>query len=213
MKHSSALRTAGAVALVTACAAMTNYASFSEAEQAPPAKQEAAKPKPVATTAAPAKTTAVQKVPLDSSGGPVTITNDDLERMFGPSEVKPPSSGTTAEGNPTGVAKGPKPGDTGYDPLKAMDDEDKQAAEQQQKITTATTALAAAEANLKNLEARLLATKNPYLPRPQLSEAEAKQREGMDNVARVDLNEKEIQDARAEIERLRAELGQGQTAR
>lgn len=217
MKKPGWLQIAGMVALMAAGAAVWFPVSGAEEAKAPTDKdkkeqQAAAKSKPAPAKAAPAKPAPAKpaeakKPALDSGDGPVTITNEDLERMFGPPEETPAAAVTPAAGGE--AAKKP---DATEDPLKAMADEKQHAAERQERIATAQRALTDAEANLKNLEARQLATKNPYLPRPKMTEDEAKQQEGLDGAQRVEQNTKLIEDARAQVERLRAELAQAQSA-
>jgi hypothetical protein len=167
--------------------------------------KKASKPKPAAAKAA---TTPKTPAPAPADDGPMVITNDVLEKMFGPSDVKPPRPETAAEGDarPTEGSKGE--GEKPLDPVQAMEEEKKTAAERQAKIAAAEKAVADAEENLKQLESRLLATKNPYLPRPPMTPEEAKEVEGMDNAQRVDLNQKQIEDARAAVEKRKAELQQ-----
>src|SRR6185436_16060955 len=179
MKLSSSSFRLGAAALALILAGAPS--SRAEEPKSQPAKKEmkakasVPKPAPKAAPAAPA---------AEDTG---TITNEDLERMFGKSTAAPPKE----------AQQGAAPQGEAYDPLKIMSEQDKNAAEKQTKIATAEKAVADAEANLKNLESRLLANKNPYLARPTLTPEEQKAVEGMDNTQRVDLNQKQIDDARA----------------
>lgn len=136
----------------------------------------------------------------------LTYTNEDLARMFGPSrdestEASPGSSGSAA-------ASGSD--DSNYDPLAAMEKEKQENADREKRITEAESTLAAAQAKLKNLEVELLATRNPFSARPQLSEEEKEHRatageSAAERNARV---QKAVEKARAEVAEAEAALAQ-----
>jgi len=184
-------RLAGALALALALIVPAAFAE--EPQQAPPKKD--AKPK----TAAASKPVA-KPAPVAPAADSATITNEDLERMFGPPD---PAPAPPVEAQP-GAASTKE--SEAYDPLKIMNEQDKKAAEKQTRIAAAEKAVTDAEANLKNLESRMLANKNPYLPRPTLTPEEQKAQEGLDNAQRVEANQKQIEEARAQIEKAKADL-------
>jgi hypothetical protein len=153
----------------------------------PPGVRAEAPAKPVKKT--PAK-------PADDA--PLVFTNDDLERMFGPSEPAAPPAAVAP------VEAGSKP--AADDPLKRMEADKAAAGDRAAGVAEAEKKLAAAQANLDGLEKQLLATRNPYLPRPKLSEEDARKLEGKSGPERVELTEEQIEAARREVDKARADL-------
>ena len=121
------------------------------------------------------------------------ITNDLLERLYGP------------------AAPGAAPTETVAEPV-LMDAMEELEYQLDSRRTTrnarilAGERVAEAEAALKNLEARKLAVANPYLPRPVLTPTEAAEWEGLDNAGRLRHTEEAIRKARKELEAAREEL-------
>lgn len=65
------------------------------------------------------------------------------------------------------------------------------------------------EQELERLRRNKLALHNPFLPRPQLNEDEAKELSGMDNVQRLRQTQKRIRELEAELAKLRQQAGGG----
>jgi hypothetical protein len=63
-----------------------------------------------------------------------------------------------------------------------------------------------AEAKVAELEKRLLAIANPFLPRPELPPEEAQAWQGLDGVQRRDRVNKQLDEARKELEAAQAAL-------
>ncbi len=123
------------------------------------------------------------------------ITNDVLERLYGPAQAGPPPD--TAE-----VADGPSL----PDPLKVVAFELGRRKEMRIKRGKAEERVQRAELSVQELESRRLAIVNPFLRRPVLTAGEAAAWEGLDNEARVRRTEEAIEAAREELEAARAEL-------
>ena len=131
-----------------------------------------------------------------AGAGAVVYTNADLERLFGPPGPAPAEeAGSKQE---TGAERA--------DPLKLIEEEKQQASDRQAKIAAAEKAVADAEANVRDLEKRILAVRNPLLPRPKLSEEEEEAQKGMDGAERVKRSQEQLEQARKEVDRAKAEL-------
>lgn len=130
-------------------------------------------------------------------------TNEDLERMFGGTS-EPQESESISE---TETAQPAQPAQQGnVDPLRALEAEKRAAAAQQVRIATAEKELVKAEETLKEMEKRLLALKNPYLPRPVVSPEEKEAWKGLDNVERVKRTKEQLEGVRQELERAKNRL-------
>ncbi len=125
-----------------------------------------------------------------SSG--TVITNDLLDRLYGPSAAGPPAAATE-------TATGPLL----PDPLQVIDYELARRRENRRQLKRAEDRVQQAERSVQKLESRRLAIVNPFLPRPVLSAGEAQAWEGLDNAARVRLTEEAIETARVELEAAR----------
>jgi hypothetical protein len=81
--------------------------------------------------------------------------------------------------------------------------EDRKAREEADRVRLAAAEKAVEDAKTRvaELESRLLAVKNPFLPRPALPPEEAAAWEGLDGVARVKRVEEQLVAARGELER------------
>lgn len=137
---------------------------------------------------------------------PGVITNETLEKLFGASDapMKPvaEASDPAAKDRAARKASGTK----ALDPLQAMEEEKAAAARRQLAVADAEHDVAAAQANLQNLEKRILEQRNPYLPRPKLSKEEAAAEQSLDNAERVQRTQEQIELARKEVERAKAQL-------
>ena len=129
-------------------------------------------------------------------------TNDDLSRMYGASE-EPAATDSGATATP-GTAR---PADM-PDPLALMEQQQKDQAAKQKEIAEAEAALSAAQARLKNLEVQLLATRNPFSARPELSEEEQEIRaEGGESAAeRAERTQKLVDEAKEAVAKAESDL-------
>jgi len=209
MKHRLAGPVAWAIArfvLAAALLAMPAAAGDEKAAPAPPAKQ---KQKQTQKNEGPAKPAACAPSQAEE---PVVITNEDLERMFGPGET--PEARPEAEPDDRAAhdhGEEPSPPQAPPNPLQAMEQDKADEARRQQAIADAQRDVDAAEAAVRDLEKRLLEQRNPYLPRPELSKEEAAAQQGMNGAERVartqeqlDLVRKELERAKAQLDRLRS---------
>ncbi len=167
---------------------------------------------------APSPPGAGQSASPAASGGdePLLFTNEDLDRMFGS------SAGATAEPAGEGASgdaakRAEEPGKTVPaddaarpevlpDPLQAIQDEKRRSEQRQAQIALTEKAVADAEANVRDLEARLLAQRNPFLARPKLSKEDADAERDLDANQRVQRTEQQLEESRRDLERARAEL-------
>jgi hypothetical protein len=126
--------------------------------------------------AQPASASNVTAVPgkPDSPGTVRVFTNKDLERMFGDeSQETSESSADTPSAETAQAAPEPrKSTQPTVDPLAQMKQEQAARAQRQQLVAQAEADLEAARAKLENLEVQLLASRNPFSARPQLSDEE-----------------------------------------
>jgi hypothetical protein len=122
------------------------------------------------------------------------ITNDLLERLYGPGSSVEPVEVTEAEPLPSLP-----------DPMAAIEFELGRRSENRIKLQRTEKRVQEAERKLNDLEARKLAIVNPYLPRPVLSQEEVAAWDQMDNAERLRVTEEAIASARKELEALRAE--------
>ena len=115
----------------------------------PPAQPptQTALPAPAAKPAPPAKA---------SPAAPASFSNDDLERMFGKVEEKPAGPGESAR---EGLPKLP-------DPLAEVADWQAQRTAAERRRDESTARVQQLEGQIRDLEQRAVAVRNPLLPRP-----------------------------------------------
>lgn len=136
-------------------------------------------------------------------------TNEDLERMFGPSgaskqsegEAKPQPSSAAREGARPEAPRVPR-----RDPLEAIEEEQAREADRGLRLAEAEREVAEAAARVKELEKRALAIRNPFLPRPELPPEEAEAWKGLSNEQRLERTEAALAEARRKLEEARARL-------
>jgi hypothetical protein len=90
-----------------------------------------------------------------------------------------------------------KPADQPADALRWLRDSQARKADYELRLDEAEIKLAAADTNVAQWERALLAFKNPFLARPQLSPEDAQAIQGMDGAARAKYAEGRLADARA----------------
>ena len=134
-------------------------------------------------------------------------TNDDLSRRYGASEA-PEAPAATPEGS-----RAPGTPQNAPDPLALMEQEKKAQAAREDEVAQAESALAAAQAKLANLEKQLLATRNPFSARPQLSEEEQKSRATSEETAaeRNARTQKLVEEAKVEVAEAEAHLSRARS--
>lgn len=138
------------------------------------ARQQVAKDQSEQAQPAAASNVAATPTKSDSPETVKVFTNKDLERMFGgESEETAESSADTPTAETARAAPEPgKPTQPQIDPLAQMKQEQAARAQRQQLVVQAEADLEAARAKLENLEVQLLASRNPFSARPQLSDEE-----------------------------------------
>jgi hypothetical protein len=94
-----------------------------------------------------------------------------------------------------------------------MEQEKKARAAKGERVAEAESKLAAAREKLKNLETQLLATRNPFSARPQLSEEEREQRmtSGETAAERNKRTQELVDEARAKVAEAEAELARARS--
>jgi hypothetical protein len=141
-----------------------------------------------------------EKVQIDEG---LVITNAVLDRLFGPSPEAP--TAPVAE-EPVDQAPSSRPADA----LKVLRDEQATAVQRERMIAEAQAELDAAKAKLANLEVELLATRNPFSKRPELSEEEKEYRRSSGETAaeRNERIQKLVDEARVEVQAAEENLAQ-----
>lgn len=155
----------------------------------------------------------------------VVITNEDLERMMAGLTPEQKLQGVyQAErhiGDPAPTAAG-KPGEAtpgqaqqpekkAQSSLEWMEERNAAAKENRVEHVDAEKEVAELSAKVAELEKRLLALKNPLLPRrySDKKDEEAEDWDKMDNLSRVETTQKELDAARAELAAAQAKAGRG----
>lgn len=126
--------------------------------------------------------------PATTKPEPIVISNETLERRFGPPD---PESARPAPSRPAPPARGKGPDVATM--VEQHKETEKAAKDAKQKREAA---IAQARARIADLERRLLALRNPLLARPAAPEKNAEDWQELDTVERVKRFEKELQDAR-----------------
>jgi hypothetical protein len=155
----------------------------------------------------------------------VVITNEDLERMMSGltpeqrlqgvyqaerhiGDPAPAAAGKPAEATP---GQGQQPDKKPQSSLEWLDERNASAQESRVERVDAEKQVAELSAKVADLEKRLLALKNPLLPRrySDRKDDEAEDWDEKDNLARVETTQKELDDARAELAAAKARAGRG----
>lgn len=177
-----------------------------------PAKEEPANPYQAAVPKGAAKPGGEGKV----------YRNEDLYKLFGgaPTDAEEgeavPEGGETprteatpspavpvGDAAPSGAEAAPAPEN---DPLKQLLDQQAKAAEHQKLILDAEGQVKAAQEKIADLEKRVLAIRNPLLPRPAAPEEKAEEWNRADGAARVDLSQEQLRMAREQLAASEAKL-------
>jgi len=151
-----------------------------------------------------------------SQGDAVKVyTNADLKKMFDISaeEIRGRLPADTA-GVPAEGSKEPKPASE-TDPLEWLQQRQSAQREHGKAVTEAQAAVSAARERLANLERQLLASRNPFSARPQLSDEEkATRQDGSETAAERNERTKElVEKAREDMHAAEAELARLQAER
>lgn len=146
----------------------------------------------------------------------VVITNDDLERMMSGLTPEQRLQGVYQAERHIGVPAPAAAGESEKKPqssLEWLEQRNEAAKEQRVEHVDAEKQVAELSAKVSDLERRLLALKNPLLPRryADKKDPEAEDWDQMDNIARVETTQKELDDARAELAAAQAKLGRGRS--
>ncbi len=186
------------LAVVLALAAASAAAADKDTEK----KKEPAKPAPppaaaVVSPALPVAPTSPPRRAVLREVERVVITNEVLEELYGPGSVIPDEPAESAA---------PPSAEALPDPLQQMQAEQARETARLRAVPEAEKAVADAEAKVKELERRALAVENPFLPPPQVPEEERASWDAMDNVQRLEQTQKEIAQARADLEAAREKL-------
>lgn len=120
-------------------------------------------------------------------------TNEDLERMFGKA---PERKADPAAADKAGDGKA----------LEEIKEYQAQDRSRRKRIEQAKKGIATIEAKIKQLEERRLQIRNPFLPRPQISEEDKAEWDQLDNAERYELTGKQLDVARAELKKAQAAL-------
>lgn len=151
-------------------------------------------------------------------------TNADLERLFGgagPAEPAEPEAGeTTAEPSPAGSAapspEGAKPGEAAagpQDPAAWLAARQAKEKERQQQIDEAQSKVDGLRARIAELEKRALAVRNPFLPRPEVSDDDRKDWDAASATERASMTDAQLAEARKELEAAERELTAARSVR
>jgi hypothetical protein len=168
-------------------------------------RQEAAAPPPIAaskpaeTEPAPAKPAvpaqAAAPAPAETAPAPASAPAKQA--------TAPPPAYTPGTSLPGAIPPSPAPEATPKteekpaDSIQWMRDKQAREADYKRRVEEAETNLAGADASAAQWERNLLAFKNPFLPRPQLSPEDAQTIQGMDGAGRALWAEGRLADARA----------------
>lgn len=161
----------------------------------------AAPPPIVAGAKAPEPSAPDPEVPRPKPAEPVTVPSTPVREE--PLAVEPQPAPVAAPAKDSSTAPQEAPA---RDPLAALDEQRAAAAGRATAIAAAERDLAEKEALVVELDKRLLAVKNPLLPRPQLPPDEAEAWKTLDGVGRMRRVESQLATARADVESARSKL-------
>lgn len=148
--------------------------------------QESNSPPPITASSTPAPS-------LAPAASPSSFSTPASERAAMEERVVPPSPPTSAP------ASSPTPEPTPH-PLQWLQDQQARKADYDRRVENLEAKLASARDLVAARERELLAFKNPFLARPQLTSDEAAAIQGMDGAARVRWSEGRLADANAALE-------------
>lgn len=157
-----------------------------------PERPEAPSPPPLTTEAPQAEVRPEPAVSQTSAREPAA-----------PAPVPPPEEppASVVEPQPEAGVEDPPADPAATDPLQWMEDRQAREEAERVRIAAAEKAVADARAHVAELEKRLLAVRNPFLPRPVLPPEEAAAWEGLDGAERAKRVEAQLGEARSELER------------
>ena len=131
-------------------------------------------------------------------------TTDDLERLYADKHGKSKAKRGTAEPQKGDAA--PKTPAVGDDPLSRLQQQQTEQAERMRLIVETKQKVADAKKRVRELQQRILATKNPLLARPRIPEEERAEWSGQGAAQRVRNSEDKLRLAREELEKAKANL-------
>jgi hypothetical protein len=134
---------------------------------------------------------------------PVPVyTNADLERLFGPPEPAP------AGGAPGDAEAAPQAAAKPADALEALQHQQASQKTRERQAAEVEKIVAQKEQEVQKLEQRILRIKNPLLPRPEadMTPQEKEQWEGLSATERVEMTQKQLDQAKKELADAEAQL-------
>jgi hypothetical protein len=144
------------------------------------------------------------------------ITNETLERLFGPAPEAPPTPVKEEAAPPAPAAESgeaaPEGGTTPAerpptDPLELMRERQAQAAEKRRLIAEAEQKVTAAKQRVADLEKRRLAIVNPFMARPEIPADEKEQWDSEGSQERLATTDGQLEEARQQLADAEGELG------
>jgi hypothetical protein len=186
-----------------------------------PEARKAGEPEKTAKPAEPqAGTKAVSPLVIAARNVPKPVgevkvyTNDDLEKMFGPSRVEEAPAGDIEQQAAAAAAgtEPPPPGgmqqiEPAPDAVREVLDEERREQQNSERIAQAEAKLVAAQEAVSQLERDIQAMRNPYLPKPKAPEGTSEDEwAAMAVPARLANTEKRLEQARVNLGRAQAEL-------
>jgi len=165
------------------------------AAEAPPRERRASQQTEVAPS------DAVQAGAIRNIAGSVIITNDLLRELYGPAPawtppVEEPSERSEEEDGPIDER----------DALEKLQDEQARLRTLGELAVRERQRVQVLKARVRELEARILAVRNPFLPRPQVPEEMREEWESLSAPGRVELTERQLDEIRRQLEASRARL-------
>jgi hypothetical protein len=145
------------------------------------------------------------------------VTNETLERLFGPAPeaATAPAKEETAPPTPaaeSGDAPPPPEGvttpaeKTPTDPLELMREKQAKAAEQKRLIAEAEQKVSSARQRVADLEKRRLAIVNPFMARPEIPTDEKEQWDSEGSQERLTTTDRQLEEARQQLAEAEGEL-------
>jgi hypothetical protein len=195
-----ARRTARSLPTVTRAEEKKEDKKQAEAKQEAAKETKAAKPRP-----APPRSPYVAATPGSgpTANKPIVFSNEDLEARYGRAPAVEPDPGKPS------AAGTPDDGKAPADPLESLQRRQQANAKNKQQVAEAEAEVAAARREVARREKQVLAVKNPFAARPELSDEEkATRAQGETGAARLERAEQQLADARKQLEEAQKKLAQ-----
>jgi len=140
----------------------------------------------------------------DRRGEVKVYTNAELRKLYGGESVEPaPAAEPSVAGNadPTGTAPA-----VATDPLTQLFEQQAQAAQRRNDTVAAEAKVAEARKKVDDIKKATLATKNPFLPRPEVPKEHAEEWQAASSPDRVAMANRALAQAEADLASSEAEL-------